>query len=378
MQVVRVLNEIEKPGFHVTAAVARGSGSYESRLRRDIPLVSCQTRFTSSLLSVSGSVLALGRAIDDFAADVVCSVQEHANVALLAAARVSRRRPGVVLGIQNNFSARAKSEPLWARMLLHPAYLRAYANADHVIANSRGVADDIVHRVPSLREKISVVYNAGVDDKLLALAAEPLDCDRASGPVIVTCGRLTEQKDQGTLLRAFALIDSQPAPELWILGEGEELPALEALARELGVSSRVRFLGFRSNPYPFLAAADVFALSSRWEGFGNVVVEALACGTPVVSTDCPHGPREILEGGRYGRLVPVGDPRALGEALREALLERETTNRQELRARASVFSARESAAGYAAVLSAVARSRASSRSDHSPNHAASSRPSDLL
>jgi glycosyltransferase involved in cell wall biosynthesis len=359
MQVLRLVNGLVDEGVEPALALARGEGSYESRLRREIHPLICQRWTSSSLASTAAAVPALAGRIKALRPEVVCSLQEHAHVALRAAVRLSGARPRVVAGIQNSFSARAGSEPRWARSLLHPRYRAAYAAADHVIALSRGVAQDLATCVPAAAGKISVVYNAGMDERLLDLARAPLDLPRPSGPLLVTCGRLTRQKDQATLLSAFAELRSEAPPELWILGEGEERAELQRLARELGVSSRVTFLGFKSNPYPFMAAADVFVLSSRWEGFANVVVEALACGTPVVSTDCPYGPAEILADGEFGRLVPVGDAPGLARAVEAALAEGRTAalsarNRE----RAARFDAKASARGYAGVLRRVAAGRA--------------------
>jgi glycosyltransferase involved in cell wall biosynthesis len=131
---------------------------------------------------------------------------------------------------------------------------------------------------------------------------------------LISVGRLSRVKDHACLLRAFALLPGK-GDRLLILGEGKQRRELEALAKQLGVADRVDFPGHASNPFAHVARADLFVLSSRFEGFGNALLEALIVGTPAVSTDCPSGPREILGGGRYGRLVPVGDPAMLAEAM---------------------------------------------------------------
>ena len=138
-------------------------------------------------------------------------------------------------------------------------------------------------------------------------------------PVILGVGRLTQAKDFPTLIRAFALVRKKHPARLMILGEGEERSKLETLVQELGLEKEVSLPGFVDNPYKYMKRAAVFVLSSKWEGFGNVLVEAMALGTPVVSTNCPSGPAEILENGRWGRLVPVGDVYALAEAIIETL-----------------------------------------------------------
>jgi glycosyltransferase involved in cell wall biosynthesis len=154
-------------------------------------------------------------------------------------------------------------------------------------------------------------------------------------------------KNHQLLLRAFARLD-RPDARLMFVGDGNGREALLSLARELDVAERVIFAGFRSDPTPFYLTADLFVLSSDYEGFGNVIVEAMACGTPVVSTDCPSGPGEILEGGRYGRLVPVGNAPALAHAIKTAL--EAPVDRDALVRRASDFAPEIAARRYLDLL----------------------------
>ena len=167
--------------------------------------------------------------------------------------------------------------------------------------------------------------------------------------MIVGVGRLVPQKDFGALIEAFAQCRRNGLrARLMILGEGPERPLLEATVRELGITSECRLYGFCMNPLAIMARARLLALSSRYEGFGNVLVEAMGCGTPVVSTDCPHGPSEFLDGGRYGRLVPVGDGAALARAIAEAVSA--PVRRATLIERAANFSLSESVQGYERVF----------------------------
>jgi glycosyltransferase involved in cell wall biosynthesis len=143
--------------------------------------------------------------------------------------------------------------------------------------------------------------------------------ERGQPPVILGVGRLSPQKGFATLIRAFSQVRQTRLARLLILGEGRERPMLEALVRELGLEQDVKLPGFTTNPYPYMSQASLFVLSSRWEGLPGVLIEALYCGTPVISTDCPSGPREILKGGLYGQLVPVDDVGALAPAIEMAL-----------------------------------------------------------
>jgi glycosyltransferase involved in cell wall biosynthesis len=160
--------------------------------------------------------------------------------------------------------------------------------------------------------------------ELFAKATEPVDHPwfqvDAGVPVILGAGVFCEQKDFATLIRAFARLRALRPTRLVILGNGPERPALQKLAQSLGIDKDVDMPGFVDNPYSYMARANLFTLSSAWEGFGNVLAEAMGLGTPLVATDCPNGPSEILDGGRLGRLVPVGDDKALAKAMEETLL----------------------------------------------------------
>jgi len=199
---------------------------------------------------------------------------------------------------------------------------RLYPKADRIVAVSQGVAEDLIALLNLLPEKVTVIYNPIVTPELFEQAQKPIShpwLEQNRVPVILAIGRLTKAKDYPTLFRAFSLVRQVRPTKLLILGEGEERANLERLAVELGIQNDVSMPGFVDNPFAFMAKASVFVLSSAWEGFGNVLVEALACGCPVVATDCRSGPREILDNGRYGRLVPVGDYEALAKAILETL-----------------------------------------------------------
>jgi glycosyltransferase involved in cell wall biosynthesis len=172
-------------------------------------------------------------------------------------------------------------------------------------------------------QKVHVIYNPVVSPELYEKADAPLEHPwfrSNQPPVILGVGRHRPQKGFDTLLRAFARVRQETPARLVILGEGPERPNLERLASELGVAADVDMPGFDPNPFRYMRRAGVFVLSSRYEGLPNVLIQALACGCPVVSTDCPSGPSEILDGGRYGALVPVDDVEAMAGAIVRALL----------------------------------------------------------
>ena len=237
----------------------------------------------------------------------------------------------------------------------------AYRHADAIVAASNGVAGDLAQTAGIAPGRIETVYNPCIDDELLSRAGElvPHPWFRpGSPPVILGAGRLHPQKDFLTLLKAFALIRAQRRIRLMVLGEGPERQTLERFARDLGVAGDVAFPGWIPNPFAYMANAAAFVLSSSFEGFGNVVAEALACGCPVVSTDCPAGPAEILDGGKYGRLVPVGDEEKLARAIASTLAN--PPNRAALMTRGAAFSVDRAVEGYMDIFSRIGALRGKS------------------
>ena len=207
--------------------------------------------------------------------------------------------------------------PFVCRCFLH--------RADAVVAVSRGVADDLVEHAPKCRDRIHVIYNPIITADIVSLAKQAVEhpwFGPGEAPVVLGVGRLSEQKDFATLIRAFALVRRRRPVRLLILGEGEERARLEALVAELGLAQDVSLPGYAENPYKYMSKSALFVLSSGWEGFGNVLVEALAVGTSVLTTDCKDGPHEILETAQRGRLVQVGDFEAMAKEMLELLDEK--------------------------------------------------------
>jgi glycosyltransferase involved in cell wall biosynthesis len=219
-----------------------------------------------------------------------------------------------------------------------------YPQADAIVAVSAGVADDTARIIGVAPERITVIHNPVITPTLGrqgAMAIEHPFFAPKSEPVLVAAGRFTRQKDFPTLLQAFARVRSVRSCRLLILGEGPDRSALETLATELGVSGDVAMPGFVQNPYAYIAKSDLFVLSSVWEGSPTVLTEALALGIPVVATDCPSGPQEITQNGRYGRLVPMENPESLAAAILATLAE--TRRPEQLRAAVSDYTVAASA-----------------------------------
>jgi len=252
------------------------------------------------------------------------SALNHANVIACLAHRLAGVPTRLVVSEHNHLSLSIKTEPSRRGRLMHWFMRYAYPWADGVVAVSAGVADDLARVIALPHKSITVIYNPVVGEQTLSRANAEVDHPwfaPGEPPVVLGVGRLTDQKDFSALLRAFGRLRAQRCVRLLILGEGELRPQLEALVRKLDLEGDVQLPGFIANPFAYMARAAVLVLSSKWEGLPTVLIEAMACGTPVVSTDCPSGPAEILEGGKWGRLAPVGDAEALAEAMLATLAE---------------------------------------------------------
>ncbi|MBS3984045.1 MAG: glycosyltransferase [Selenomonadales bacterium] len=279
------------------------------------------------------------------------SALDYANVVTLCARRLASKQGRIVVSEHNTLSMNAsRSNTASGRVM--PWLARAlYPMADAIVAVSHGVAVDLAKVTGLPRERITVIYNPVVSPKVLRLANELNPHPwLAPGelPVILGVGRLTAAKDFPTLLRAFALVRPTCSARLVVLGEGDERARLAALASELGIQDYVSMPGYVDNPYAYMARASLFVLSSMWEGLPTVLVETMALGTPVIATDCPSGPAEILEDGKWGQLVPVGDHKALADAITNELICPQ--ERLGLAERAQVFEVNAVAEKYLEIL----------------------------
>jgi glycosyltransferase involved in cell wall biosynthesis len=268
---------------------------------------------------------ALATYLHDRRPDALIASAPNCNLAAVWAKRLAGVATRVLITEHTAPSMALTKTGNWRSRYLPKLMHRTYQQADSIVAVSRALADDLATVAHVPRQRITTIYNPVVGPHLQRLAAEPLDHPwfrPGEPPVILSAGRLSPQKDFPTLVRAFALLRATRRVRLMILGgatSGSKTELrqsdLAAIAAGLGVDDDVALPGFMPNPYPYMARASVFVLASAWEGFGNVLVEAMACGCPVVATDCPTGPAEILAGGRYGPLVPVGDVPSLAAAI---------------------------------------------------------------
>ena len=282
------------------------------------------------------------------------AAKPHPNLEAVWARNLAHAETRIVVSERIALSGKVSTSRMWKRRYLPPLIKRTYQMADGIIAVSQGVADDLAAVTSIPRGRISTIYNPVVGPELLEKAAAPLDHPwfaPGSPPVVLGAGRIHPDKDFPTLLRAFARVRKQRPARLMILGEArrdERHKALLELAEELDIAGDLVVPGFVGNPYAYMSRAAVFVLSSLWEGLPGVLIEALACGCPTVSTDCPSGPREILENGDYGVLVPMGDDAAMAEGILATLAD--PPDKDRLRARGAEFGIERSARQYLELL----------------------------
>lgn len=273
--------------------------------------------------------------------DALLAMNVLAVTSAAIAWRISRHRVRTVATLH---------EPLKRGRLLARAR-RSYPHADAVVGVSHGVSTEFAKIQGLACSQSHVIYNPVVSRYFERQSLEPANhswLDKPELPVVLSVGKLIARKDHTVLLTAFAQLVAHRPVRLVVLGEGRVRPKLLSLAKKLQIAEHVDFPGFKENPYAFLAKADLFVLSSRNEALPTVLIEAMACGCPVVSTDCPYGPREILEDGRLGPLVPVGDSEALADAMARTL--EKPPEREMLRQRASFFSVDRAVEQYEKLL----------------------------
>jgi glycosyltransferase involved in cell wall biosynthesis len=296
-------------------------------------------------------ISSLAQYLDTLKPDVVLSGKTHTNLLAIWACRMAKTSPRIVISERTNLSTELATSSKWRWRYAAPLIGKLYPAADAITSVSNGVSDDLAETTGLPRESIQTIYNPVARPEIYQSAKVRPDHPwfaKGAPPVILAVGRLTEQKQYTVLLEAFARVQERHGVRLLILGEGKDRDALSARVRELGLDRSVSLPGFSDNPYAYMAHAAAFVLSSAWEGLPGVLIEALVCGCPVVSTDCPSGPREILEAGKYGELVPVGDVGALAQAIERVLMR--PPDRQPLRVRGAEFSLEAAVDEYVKVL----------------------------
>ncbi|MBP1746219.1 MAG: glycosyl transferase [Deltaproteobacteria bacterium] len=252
---------------------------------------------------------------------VIISFLTHCNIMSIHAKLLFKKR--VIIGEHNTLTKITNTQDGRKMLWFSTKHLvqMFYRFADNIIAVSEGVKTDLVEEFNIPPHNIEVIYNPIELNRIIELSNDPVEHAffREGIPVILSAGRLVPQKGFDILLKAFRNVIREMDARLIILGEGPERESLSRLVDNLAITEKVSFLGFQDNPYKFISKADVFVLPSRYEGLPMVILEAMACGAPIVSTDCKSGPGEILQNGRHGVLIPPEDVNALSTAILKLL-----------------------------------------------------------
>lgn len=341
---VELANQFVAEGVRVDLVLSSATGPYLSEVSRAVRVVDLAAP------GVLRSLPRLARHLRREKPASMLSALDHSNVVALAARTLAGRRMRCVVSTRIppttmtiEAGAAAASKVMFAARVM-------YRFADAVIANADAVAADMAGYLHVPRDRISVIYNPldlGVIERQSAAAVDHPFCAPGSPPLVLSVGRMAPLKDFATLVRAFAQVRAQRDCRLAILGEGPGLDSLRSLIRELGVERDVALPGFDRNPFAWMRRAAVFVSSSLSEGCPNALMQALACGTPVVSANGIGGAAEVLEGGRWGTLVPVRDPAAMARAIEATL---DATTHPDVRARAADFALDRVARQYLKVV----------------------------
>lgn len=330
--------------YRVDLVLVTASGPYLKLLHPDIRVVDLASG------TVIRSLAALARYIRRNRPRAFLAALSHANVVAILAHRMVRSDARLVVSERLSLSAARRYHRSPRDRIIRAMARGVYRWADRVVVVANAMIDELEQQLGLPRNRIESIYNPVIDRALLEAAEQPCEHPWLKTaheiPVVLGCGRLSAQKDFPTLIEAFRILRERRAARLVILGEGEDRAALEAQVRAAGLENDVDMPGFAANPFCFMAASSVFVLSSIYEGMPGALIQAMACGAPVVSTRCPTGPDEILEDGYWGALVPVQEPLALAVAIEQTL----DKSGHDVRQRASAFSEAEAVTGYLRAL----------------------------
>ncbi len=342
-QCLVLAREFQARGVDVTLVMHRVRGELIPLLPRGVPVIDLDSARTLQ------DVARLRRYLLDQRPDVFMANVDHNNIAASLAKLLAGSDTRLVICQHNPLTPGYHATVNWKHRVVPLCYRMLAFRIDHAVAVSEGIAEELVRNGGLPERKVTTISNAVIGDdfpdRAGAAVKHPWFATR-DRPVFVNAGRLVEMKDHRSLLHAFSLHLRRHPARLLILGAGPMRAELQVLAHTLGIADHVELVGFVQNPLPYMREADAFVLSSRSEGFGNVLVEAMGCGTPVVATNCPHGPADILENGRFGILVPPQDPAALAMAMGRIITEKARWPQRMLRDRAGAFTYQACAEGY--------------------------------
>ena len=311
---VTIANGLAEKGYNVELLVSFCEGEFKKKVRGDVRLLDLETPSIPGI-GIGAAVPALRQYLRTESPSVIFSQMTYANNVCLVAHRLAGSDAVAVPTVHNTLGVQESPKKKFVEWLAG----RLSDRADQFVAVSQGAAESIVEHVGVSPEDVTVLHNPIPIEEVRMRSRGPVDHEWVGVPeyeVVLGVGRLEPQKNFGSFLEAFSQVhETRPQTRAIIVGRGSERDELEQLTRDLEISDKVSFPGYVENPYGYMAGASVLAMSSVHEGLPTVLIEALACGCPVVSTDCPSGPYEILAGGEVGPLVPVGDDTAIAEAI---------------------------------------------------------------
>jgi glycosyltransferase involved in cell wall biosynthesis len=314
---LNLASDLIKRNLKVDLVLVKAEGGYLSQIPSGVRLIDLKANWKPGILPKLMQYLK-----QEQPKSMLVALHYPCEIALLAK-RLSRVSTRIIVSEHNHLSQEAKRIKQISVRLTPLAAKIFYPWADGIISVSEGVAEDLAKITKISRSKIQLIYNPVIFSEMFEKAKESVEhpwFKPGSSPVILGVGRFYPQKDFPTLIRAFAIVRKvRPAKLIILGGDGPELPKLKELIVNLELEEDVAILGFVANPYAYMAKAGVFVLSSAWEGLPTVLIEAMALGTPVISTDCLSGPREILDDGKYGWLTPVGDSQVIAEKILKVL-----------------------------------------------------------
>jgi len=284
--------------------------------------------------------------------NVLLAAKTHTNLVALWATQLAKGSHRVVISERTTLVDIIKTTKKWRWRFILPVLAHEYPKAGGIITVSNGVKDELALHSGLPPQTMTTIYNPLLTQKIREKGLESINHpwfqNKEAPPIILGVGRLVPQKDFATLLKAFSRVRQSLPAHLVIIGEGRQRSELTRLAEKLGIEKDIWMPGFSDNPYAFMSKASMLVLSSIYEGLPNVLIEALSCGCPIVSTDCPSGPSEILDKGKYGTLVPMGDSQALAQAIHHTL--GNPPNRNDLLSRAADFDIEKISRQYLEVL----------------------------
>ncbi|MCL2923556.1 MAG: glycosyltransferase [Trichodesmium sp. MAG_R04] len=356
---LRLIQEIQKQvSINIILVLAEKKGEYLTKLPPEIEIIDLQVSYDFRLKTIFKLFFPLVNCLNTYKPDVILSTLPCFNFLTIIAWLISGKKGHLVLGehtlpLNRLLEVEGKSSGLIGKLVKFLSSL-FYPYADNVIGVSNGITKELQKTLRLPKQKLQTIYNPVVNNDLLEKSYQPINhpwFEKNQPPIFLAIGRLTQQKDYPTLLSAFAQVCQIKSVRLLIFGEGEKRSQLEGLIKQLNLENYIQMPGFTENPYAFLSQSSALILSSIWEVLPTVLIEALACGCPVIATDCNYGPREILADGLYGNLIPVGDVDALAETMLNNLEQKE--DRQRLKNYAQKFNVEESVSKYMKVLQLV-------------------------